>query len=109
MNTLEQPEAYVDKMLGNSPKMQQLLAQIRKVAVVDVPYCWWARKAREEALRLVSFTSSVLDIETLSLRSTATSLPRMLLSAHSLMQAASFSIRLTPFRCDAGNPGALFR
>ncbi len=37
MNRLEQPKAYVDKMLGNSPKMQELLAQIRRVAVTDVP------------------------------------------------------------------------
>jgi len=37
MDTLEQSEPYVDRILGNSPKMQELLTQIRKVAVADVP------------------------------------------------------------------------
>ncbi len=37
MDTLEQPEADVDGMLGNSLKMQQLVAQIRRVAVTDIP------------------------------------------------------------------------
>jgi len=37
MRTPQQPEAYVDTMVGNSAKMQKLLAQIRRVAVTDVP------------------------------------------------------------------------
>ena len=50
MDTLEQPKAYADKMWGTSPKMQELLAQIRKVAVTAVPVLLVGEKGTGKSL-----------------------------------------------------------
>ena len=60
MNTLEQPEACVDKMLGNSPKMQELLSRMRRVAVTDLPVLLVGEKGtgRSLAARIIHELSS---------------------------------------------------